>query len=125
VLDLQLLLDRQTWAHGSARVVQPFLTRNAHRRRVQVQGLMEIFGREWCNLFVWTVNGSCIYHLRRDRDYWAACFELLSEFWWAHVVPAKIARDAGDLAAVRALRWETQFGWGGILGARWIDRSSS
>ncbi|KAK9817240.1 hypothetical protein WJX72_011650 [[Myrmecia] bisecta] len=55
----------------------------------QAQGLMEIFDREWCNLYCWTPNGSAIYHIPRDRIYWAMCFDVLSEFWWAHVIPAK------------------------------------
>jgi uracil-DNA glycosylase len=72
----------------------------------QVQGLMEIFDREWCNLYVWTpAGGSAAFHIPRDRQYWAACFDVLAEFWWAHVVPARQAheRGAGD-AEVQALR---------------------
>ncbi|EIE24389.1 restriction endonuclease-like protein [Coccomyxa subellipsoidea C-169] len=57
----------------------------------QVQGLMEIFDREWCNIYLWTVNGSALFYVERDRTYWATCFEVLSEFWWAHLVPAKHA----------------------------------
>ncbi|BDA42985.1 hypothetical protein COCOBI_03-8780 [Coccomyxa sp. Obi] len=60
----------------------------------QVQGLMEIFDREWCNIYMWTVNGSALFYIPRDRAYWAACFEVLSEFWWAHLVPAKHALAA-------------------------------
>lgn len=58
---------------------------------LQVQGLMEIFQREWCNIYMWTVNGSAMFHIPRDRQYWTACFEVLSEYWWAHLVPAKHA----------------------------------
>ena len=56
-----------------------------------MQGLMEIFQREWCNIYLWTVNGSAMFHIQRDPRYWTACFEVLSEFWWAHIVPAKHA----------------------------------
>ena len=52
---------------------------------------MEIFDREWCNIYLWTVNGSALFYVERDRTYWATCFEVLSEFWWAHLVPAKHA----------------------------------
>ncbi len=52
---------------------------------------MDIFDREWCNLFVWTVNGSSVFHIKRDREYWCVCFQALAEFWWSHVVPAKHA----------------------------------
>ena len=61
------------------------------QEHLQVQGLMEIFQREWCNIYLWTVNGSAMFHIPRDRQYWNACFEVLSEFWWAHIVPAKHA----------------------------------
>lgn len=62
----------------------------------QVQGLMDIFDREWCELYIWTpVHGSATYHINRDRAYWAAAFEMLSQFWWAHVVPARQAREQG------------------------------
>lgn len=66
----------------------------------QVQGLMDIFDREWCNLFVWTVNGSSMFHIKRDREYWCVCFQALAEFWWSHVVPAKhaLAGSQPDLA---------------------------
>ncbi len=30
---------------------------------LQVQGLMEIFQREWCNIYLWTVNGSAMFHI--------------------------------------------------------------
>ena len=31
---------------------------------LQVQGLMAIFDREWCDVYSWTVNGSAVYHVR-------------------------------------------------------------
>ena len=43
---------------------------------LQVQGLMEIFGREWCHAYVWTVNGSALWTFRRDRRYWAGVYEV-------------------------------------------------
>lgn len=63
---------------------------------------MDIFDREWCNLFVWTVNGSSVFHIKRDREYWCVCFQALAEFWWSHVVPAKnaLAGSEPDLAAI-------------------------
>jgi len=67
---------------------------------MQVQGLMDIFDRDWCNLYVWTVNGSTVFHIPRDREYWGLCFQALAEFWWRHVVPAKhaLAGDNSELA---------------------------
>jgi len=63
---------------------------------------MDIFDREWCNLFVWTVNGSSVFHIKRVREYWCVCFQALAEFWWSHVVPAKhaLAGSQPDLADI-------------------------
>lgn len=62
----------------------------------QLQGLMDIFDREWCNLYVWTQNnGSSAFYIPRDREYWGAAFDVLAEFWWVHVVPARQAYDSG------------------------------
>ena len=70
----------------------------------QVQGLMDIFDRDWCNVFVWTHNGAALYHVARDTAYWRACFDVLAEFWWAHVVPARHALAAGKLDAAQLCR---------------------
>ncbi|KAK9806052.1 hypothetical protein WJX73_009344 [Symbiochloris irregularis] len=59
----------------------------------QVQGLMEIFKLEWCDLYMWTENGgSAVFHIQRDRDYWAKCFTALSEFYYGHVLPGRISK---------------------------------
>ncbi len=65
---------------------------------------MEVFDRQWCNVFVWTPNGAALYHVPRDTAYWRACFDVLAEFWWAHVVPAKHALAAGKQDAVDLCR---------------------
>ncbi|KAF5726691.1 hypothetical protein HS088_TW22G00372 [Tripterygium wilfordii] len=57
----------------------------------QVQGQMEIMDREWVNLYCWTPNGSTIFHVRRERQYWEIIHGILREFWWENVVPAKDA----------------------------------
>ncbi len=61
----------------------------------QVQGLMDIFDRDWCNMFVWTPGSAALFHLQRDPEYWRACYEVLAEFWWQHVVPARHALEQG------------------------------
>ena len=62
----------------------------------QLQGLMDIFDRQWCTLYIWThSHGSVAFSVARDREYWAAAFEVLADFWWVHVVPARQAHDAG------------------------------
>ena len=61
---------------------------------------MDIFDRDWCNLFVWTVNGSTVFHIPRDREYWRLTFQALAEFWWSNVIPAKhaLAANSPDVA---------------------------
>ena len=41
---------------------------------------------------------------RRDPAYWGACFEVLSDFWWAHLVPAKHALASGNRALAEQYR---------------------
>ena len=63
----------------------------------QVQGLMAVFDRQWCDLFCYTVeHGSAIYRVERDPEYWAMMYRALSDFWWQHVVPGKHAIAAGE-----------------------------
>lgn len=71
---------------------------------LQVQGLLDIFDRDWCNLYVWTMNGSTLFHIQRDREYWRLCFQVLAEFWWSHVIPAKHAMAISDAEAVEHYR---------------------
>jgi uracil-DNA glycosylase len=40
-------------------------------------------------------TGCAIYRVERDREYWAAMYSGLSDFWWQHVVPGKHALAAG------------------------------
>lgn len=68
----------------------------------QIQGLMDVFDREWCALYVWTpARGSSSFIISRDRAYWSACFDVLAEFWWSHTVPARQIR-AGEGSEVDA-----------------------
>ncbi|KAH7405218.1 hypothetical protein KP509_15G061300 [Ceratopteris richardii] len=55
----------------------------------QLQGLMEILDRDWLDFYVWTLNGSKVFRVERNADYWTLMFGVLSDFWWANVVPAK------------------------------------
>ena len=41
-----------------------------------MQGLMDIFGREWCDAWIWTPNGARLFRIRRDREYWRACYQV-------------------------------------------------
>ncbi|XP_065875053.1 uncharacterized protein [Euphorbia lathyris] len=57
----------------------------------QVQGQLEIMNREWADLYCWTPNGSTIFRVYRDREYWELIHGILREFWWEHVKPAREA----------------------------------
>lgn len=57
----------------------------------QVQGQMEIMDREWVDLYCWTPNGSTIFRVCREREYWELIHGILREFWWESVVPAREA----------------------------------
>ncbi|CAI0426097.1 unnamed protein product [Linum tenue] len=61
----------------------------------QVQGQLEIMDREWADLYCWMPNGSTIFRVPRDRDYWELMCGMLKEFWWENVIPAREALEAG------------------------------
>ncbi|XP_022719897.1 uncharacterized protein LOC111277749 isoform X2 [Durio zibethinus] len=55
----------------------------------QAQGLMEIMDRDWMDFYVWTPQGSSLFRIYRDVEYWDVLKLALSDFWWKHVQPAK------------------------------------
>ncbi|CBI26436.3 unnamed protein product, partial [Vitis vinifera] len=55
----------------------------------QAQGLMEIMDRDWMDFYVWTLNGSSLFRLYRDVEYWDVLKIALSDFWFKHVQPAR------------------------------------
>uniref|UniRef100_A0A2P2JRY0 Uncharacterized protein LOC8278428 isoform X1 n=1 Tax=Rhizophora mucronata TaxID=61149 RepID=A0A2P2JRY0_RHIMU len=57
----------------------------------QVQGQLEIMDREWADLYCWTPNGSTIFRVHRDCNYWKLIHGILQEFWWENVIPAREA----------------------------------
>ncbi|KAK8933656.1 hypothetical protein KSP39_PZI015662 [Platanthera zijinensis] len=67
----------------------------------QVQGQMEIMDREWVDLYCWMPNGSALFRVFRDREYWGLMHGMLRDFWWGSVVPARQAVAAeGEAAAM-------------------------
>lgn len=63
----------------------------------QVQGLMNIFDRDWCHLFYWTPNnGTKIFFIKRDVMYWEMLYGILAKFWWEYVMPAKLCLARND-----------------------------
>ena len=62
----------------------------------QIQGQMEVMDREWVDLYCWTTNGSTIFRVCRDEEYWKLIHEVLREFWWENVIPAREALLMGS-----------------------------
>lgn len=70
----------------------------------QVQGQLEIMDREWADLYCWTPNGSTIFRVCRERGYWDLIREMLREFWWENVVPAREALSLGREEEVKSYK---------------------
>ncbi|XP_020229811.1 uncharacterized protein LOC109810688 [Cajanus cajan] len=70
----------------------------------QVQGQMEIMDCEWVDLYCWTPNGSTIFRVLREREYWNLIHEILREFWWENVVPAREALILGCEEQVKSYK---------------------
>ncbi|KAL1320974.1 hypothetical protein HN51_065695 [Arachis hypogaea] len=96
------VLDRKLFelsSHGVLEIKCPYLngdmskafpwSRIPIRYIPQAQGLMEILGRDWMDFYVWTPNGSSLFRLHRDAEYWNVMEMALSDFWWKHVHPAR------------------------------------
>lgn len=73
---------------GSPQTGAPW-TSVPHYYMPQAQGLLEIFDREWMDFYVWCMNGSSIYRIYRDENYWGLIFRVMSEYWWGSIVPAR------------------------------------
>ena len=62
---------------------------------------MELLDLEWAHLYAWTAkNGSKIFLIQRDKQYFLALYNYMATFWWDHVIPARssleTAQDAED-----------------------------
>lgn len=38
------------------------------------------------DFYVWCMNGSFIYWIYRDENYWGLIFRVMSEYWWGSIV---------------------------------------
>ncbi|XP_020588287.1 uncharacterized protein LOC110030076 isoform X2 [Phalaenopsis equestris] len=68
----------------------------------QVQGQMEIMDRDWVDLYCWTPNGSVVFRVFRDREYWELMHWMLQDFWWGSVMPAREALMMGKEEVAKA-----------------------
>lgn len=63
----------------------------------QVQGLLEITNRDWCDFVVWVPDGMRIWRVERSREYWEWLHLQLADFWtWvvAQVEPPRQKKPA-------------------------------
>ncbi|CAA6668944.1 unnamed protein product [Spirodela intermedia] len=74
----------------------------------QAQGLMEILDRDWLDLYCWTPNGSSLFRVPRDQEYWCLLKTALADFWWKHVHPARqilsVAPTESSMEELKLLR---------------------
>lgn len=47
----------------------------------QIQGLMEITNRDWCDFVVWVPDGMRIWRVERSTEYWQWLHLQLADFW--------------------------------------------
>lgn len=72
---------------------------------------MDIFDIEWCHFMSWTQNnGINVFYIPRNQMYWTSAYKLLSEFWWANVVPARLAMEHGtkDIYSYAPSRYDSR-----------------
>ncbi|KAK8945726.1 hypothetical protein KSP40_PGU009561 [Platanthera guangdongensis] len=74
----------------------------------QVLGQMEIMDRDWVDLYCWMPNGSALFHVFRDREYWGLMHGMLRDFWRGSVVPARQAVAAEDDATTMSYEPEAR-----------------
>ena len=72
--------------NGGLEVKCPFYKKQAHLDipiyyMPQIQGSMEITGREWWDYVSWTPSHATFFRVYRSESYWAWAFPLLNEFW--------------------------------------------
>lgn len=59
-----------------------------HRHQYQIQGLLEITGRKWCDLVVYTFKGIAISRIYRDSDFWNIhILPKIKEFYYYYLLP--------------------------------------
>ena len=78
--------DGLVGTEGMIEVKCPFYVQRPHERipvyyYCQVNGLMEILDRQWCDFISWTPTAMRIYRVYRDPDCWAYLLERYSTFY--------------------------------------------
>jgi putative phage-type endonuclease len=93
--------DGLVGTEGIIEVKCPFVHQRPHLKipyhyYCQVNGLMEIMDKEWCDFVSWTVNGMKIYRVYRDKELFDFLMERYGRFY------ACMKRGVADLPNVTA-----------------------
>lgn len=93
--------DGLVGTEGIIEVKCPFVHQRPHLKipyhyYCQVNGLMEIMDKEWCDFVSWTVNGMKIYRVYRDKELFDFLIERYGRFY------ASMKRGVADLPNVTA-----------------------
>jgi putative phage-type endonuclease len=73
----------------------------------QVNALMEITGRQWCDLCVWTPTDVKIWHIRANPHAWATLLPHYTAFW-AAVCTGAVPPHNGKTLLPQVLEWIAQ-----------------
>lgn len=87
----------------------PYLDKNGGLRvnsdyYFQVQGLLEITNREWCDFFIYTNRGNHLERINRNRGFWKNAFLKLKSFYYFFMIP--LLTDPNALIE-KPIKWTT------------------
>ncbi|XP_028794150.1 uncharacterized protein LOC114749780 [Neltuma alba] len=91
----------------------------------QLQGQMEILDRDWVDLYCWTPNGSTIFRVCREREYWDLIHRVLREFWWENVIPAREAVLLGREEEAKSYKPQSKHKLTGLVISKSIKLASA
>ncbi|KAK8965696.1 hypothetical protein KSP40_PGU020567 [Platanthera guangdongensis] len=106
-LDAEILEVKCPYNKGRPELSSPWKTA-PYYCMPQVQGKMEIMDRDWVDLYCWMPNGSVLFRVFRDREYWGLMHGMLRDFWCGSVVPARQVVAAEDEAAAMSYEPEAR-----------------
>lgn len=67
----------------------------------QIQGLLEITGRDWCDFFIFTKKGYHVQRISRNKEMWNDLYLKLKSFYYYFMVPSLVH----DKVVERPIRW--------------------
>ncbi|CAG9764290.1 unnamed protein product [Ceutorhynchus assimilis] len=70
----------------------------------QIQGLLEITNREWCDFFIYTNRETLLRRIYRNKEFWIDMFHKLKAFYYFYMIPSL----AKSMAVESPIKWNTQ-----------------